>query len=142
MTISGAVVAWLRGYEGGFELTDAISTDQLEADPEAYGVFRTPGGAVTEFVDGSRDVTVNYLFLARQPSQTDGLRADAHEWLEGLERWIRTQSMRRKLPVLDGGRICFGVEVTNSYAAEEQTDAETVYQLTLAINYFEEATTE
>lgn len=140
MTISGAVVEWLRGYEGGFELTDAISTDQLKAEPEAYGVFRTPGGSTEEFVDGSRDVTVNYLFLARQPSQTDGLRADAHEWLEGLERWIRAQSMRRKLPELDQGRHCIGVSVASSYAAEEQTEAETVYQLTLAINYYEEAT--
>lgn len=139
MTISGAVVEWLRGYDGGFELTDAISTDQLEAEPEAYGVFKTPGGAVTEFVDGSRDVTVNYLFLARQPSQTDGLRKDAHEWLEGLERWIRAQSMRRKLPALGNGRSCISVRVASSYAAEEQTDAEIVYQLTLAINFYEEA---
>ncbi len=141
MTISGAVVEWLRGYDGGFELTDAISTDQLEAEPEAYGVFKTLGGAVTEFVDGSRDVTVNYLFLARQPSQTDGLRKDAHEWLEGLERWILMQNIRRKLPALGNGRECYGVSVANSYAAEEQTDAEITYQLTLAINYFEEAMT-
>lgn len=139
MTISEAVVAWLKGYEGGFELTDAVSTDLLEAMPEAYGVFKSPGGTIEEFIDGSRDVTVNYLFLARQPSQTDNMRNDAHEWLEGLERWIRAQSMRRKLPELDQGRHCTGVSVANSYAAEEQTEAEIVYQLTLAINYFEEA---
>ena len=139
MTISEAVVAWLKGYDGGFELTDAVSTDLLEAMPEAYGVFKAPGGTIEEFIDGSRDVTVNYLFLARQPSQTDELRNDAHEWLEGLERWIRAQSMRRKLPELDQGRHCTGVSVANSYAAEEQTDAEITYQLTLAINYYEEA---
>ena len=139
MTVSAAVVEWLKGYEGGFELTDAIGTDQLDAAPEAYGVFKTPEDNINEFVDGSREVTVHYLFLARQPSQTDGLRKNAHEWLEGLERWIRTQSMRRKLPALDHGRHCNGVRVSNSYAAEEQTDAETVYQIGLEINYYEEA---
>lgn len=139
MTISGAVVEWLKDYDGGFELTDVIGTDQLEAEPEAYGVFKSPGGITTEFVDGSRDVTVNYLFLVRQPSQTDGQRKDAQQWLEGLETWIRTQNMRRKLPALDGGRSCCGVSVASSYAAEEQTDAEITYQLTLAITYFEEA---
>ena len=139
MTVCEAVAAWLKAYEGGFELTDAISTDQLQAEPEAYGVFKTPGGMVNEFIDGSRDVTVNYLFLARQPSQTDGLRTDAHEWLEGLERWIRAQNMRRQLPKLDDGRTCVGVAVTGSYAAEEQTDSEITYQLTLEISYFEEA---
>ena len=133
------MVEWLRGYDGGFELTDMISTDQLEATPESYGVFKAPGESVQEFVDGSRDVTVNYLFLARQPSQTDGLRKDAHEWLEGLERWIRTQSIRRRLPALDNGRYCVAVSVANSYAAEEQTDSDIIYQLTLAITYFEEA---
>lgn len=139
MTVSAAVIDWLKGYEGGFELTDAISTDQLEAEPEAYGVFRTPGGTTTDFIDGSRDVTVNYLFLARQPSQTDGMRKDAHEWLEGLEQWIRTQNIRRMLPKLDAGRKCISVSVAGSYAAEEQTDSEITYQLTLAINYFEGA---
>ncbi len=141
MTVSAAITEWLKGYEGGFELTDAISTDLLEGEPEAYGVFKAPGGNIEEFVDGSRDVTVNYLFLARQPSQNDGLRKDAHEWLEGLERWILMQNIRRKLPALDDGRECYGVMVANSYAAEEQTDAEITYQLTLAINYFEEAMT-
>lgn len=141
MTICAAVVEWLKGYSGGFELMDAVNTDLLEATPEAYGVFKMPGGSTEEFVDGSRDVTVNYLFLARQPSQTDGMRQDAHEWLDGLERWVFMQNIRRKLPALDDGRECYGVMVANSYAAEEQTDAEITYQLTLAINYFEEAMT-
>lgn len=139
MTVSAAITEWLKGYEGGFELTDAISTDLLEGEPEAYGVFKAPGGNIKEFVDGSRDVTVNYLFLARQPSQTDGLRQGAHEWLEGLEGWIRAQSVRRNLPDVGAGRTCFGVSVASSYAAEEQSDSEITYQLMLAINYFEEA---
>jgi hypothetical protein len=141
MTVSAAVTEWLKSYEGGFELTDAISTDLLEGEPEAYGVFKAPGGNIEEFVDGSRDATVNYLFLARQPSQTDSLRKDAHEWLEGLEGWIWAQNMRRNLPDMGAGRTCFGVSVTSSYTAEEQSDAEITYQLMLAINYFEEART-
>lgn len=139
MTVSTAVVEWLKGYEGGFELTDTIGTDQMDATPEAYGVFKTPEDSIEEFVDGSRDVTVHYLFLARQPSQTDGMRKDAHEWLDGLERWIWAQSMRRRLPALGGGKSCISVSVANSYTAEEQTESETIYQLTLAITYFEEA---
>jgi hypothetical protein len=139
VTISESVEQWLRGYEGGFEPMDGISTDRLAEEDEAFGMFKTPQDTEIEFVDGSRDVTVHYLFLARQPSKTDGLRKDAHEWLEGLERWIRTQGMRRRLPVLDQGRHCNSVRVSNSYAAEEQTDAETVYQIGLEINYYEEA---
>lgn len=141
MTISESMVEWLRGYEGGFELTDEISTDRLEeAEPEAFGVFKAPGGGYTEFVDGSRDVAAYYLFLARQPSQTEGLRLDAHEWLEGLERWIRAKNMRRELPDLGECRTCFNVRVTNSYAPENQTDAGITYQLGMEIDYFEGVT--
>ncbi len=139
MTVSESVVRWLRGYEGGFELVDEIKTDQLSEESEAYGIFKTPQDSEVVFVDGSRDVTVHYLFLARQPSQTDGMRQSNQAWLEGLESWIRRQNRLRALPEMDQGRICFGVSVTNSYAAETQGNAETVYQLGVAIQYYEEA---
>lgn len=139
MTISESVVEWLKGYEGGFELTDAITTDLLDCTPEAYGIFKAPGGHETVFINGDRDVIVNYLFLARQPSQTDGLRQKAHAWLDGLEQWIRIKDMRRQLPALNGSRTCCRVRIANTYAAEEQNDAETVYQIGLEIDYIEEA---
>ncbi len=136
MTISESVIEWLHGYEGGFELIGEIKTDQLSEDAESFGVFNTPRDSEVVFVDGSRDVTVHYLFLARQPSQTDDMRQSNQAWLEGLERWIRQQNRLRVLPEMDQGRTCFSVSVTGSYAAEEQNSAETVYQLGVAISYF------
>lgn len=139
MSIGESVVAWLKGYDGGFELTDQISTDRLEAAPEAYGIFKMPSDDVRNFVNGSRDVTAHYLLMARQPAQTNRMRVDNHKWLEGLERWIREQTMRRNLPDLGDGRTCFTVSVADSYAAEDQGDAEITYQISVAVNYFEEA---
>ena len=141
MSIGESIAAWLKGYDGGFELTDQISTDRLEATPEAYGIFKAPGDETRRFVDGSRDATVHYLFIARQPAQTNRMRIGNHEWLEGLERWIREQTMRRALPDLGAGRTCFAVTVADSYAAEEQSDAEITYQISVAVEYFEEART-
>lgn len=141
MSIGESVAAWLKSYDGGFELTDQISTDRLEATPEAYGIFKAPGDETRRFVDGSRDATVHYLFIARQPAQTDRMRIGNHKWLEGLERWIREQTMRRALPDLGAGRTCFAITVADSYAAEEQSDAEITYQISVAVEYFEEART-
>lgn len=138
MTISESIVEWLRGYEGGFELTDAVTTDLLECTPEACGIFKMPGGHEIAFINGNRDVEVNYLFLVRQPSQTEGLRKKAHVWFDEFEKWIRVKDMRRQLPTLGDGRTCYKVFIKSSYAAEEQTDAETIYQLSLAISYSEE----
>lgn len=151
MTITESITAWLKGWEGGIEVEDLISTDQLAAAPdEAYGVFKAPGDTATEFVDGSRDVTAHFLFLARQPSQTDGMRVGNQAWLEDFERWVRAQNMARQLPVLDDeednsepfvSRSCYAVSIAGSFSMETQTESESVYQITLAISYFEEAMT-
>lgn len=139
MSIGESIAAWLKGYEGGFELTDLISTDRLEAAPEAYGIFKMPSDDVQDFLDGSRDVTAHYLLMARQPAQTNRMRVSNHEWLEGLEGWIRRQAMARNLPELGNGRVCYTVSVADSYAAEDQNDAEITYQISVAVNYYEEA---
>ena len=140
MTITESITAWLHGYAGGIEAGDLISTDQLAAAPsEAYGVFKSPGDTVREFVDGSRDVTAHFLFLARQPSQTDGMRVGNQAWLEDFERWVRAENMARNLPQLDESRSCYAVNIAGSFAMETQTESESVYQITLAISYFEEA---
>lgn len=139
MTVVEGLVNWLGGYEGGLELVDGLKIDRLEADGQTDGIFKAAQDSQTVFVDGSRDVTVHYLLVVRQPSQTDGMRQDNHEWLEGLERWIYAQNRRQNLPDLGEGRVCFGVQVTNSYAAEVQDETDTVYQVGVAVQYFEEA---
>lgn len=166
MTITESITAWLHGYAGGIEAGDLISTDQLAAAPSegkvanplglqageagrgrsnrrfgsrAFGVFKAPGDTVREFVDGSRDVTAHFLFLARQPSQTDGMRVGNQAWLEDFERWVRAENMARNLPQLDESRSCYAVNIAGSFAMETQTESESVYQITLAISYFEEA---
>lgn len=138
MTVSQAVVEWLNGYDGGVELADSVGIDHLEAEKESRGVFKAPGGRIEEFINGSRDVTANYIFCVRQPAQTNDLRKDANEWLEGLEKWVCARDMQRQLPDLqESGREIYQVRVTNTYAPEDQTDAEITYQLGLAVLYFE-----
>lgn len=139
MTVLEAAAQWLRGYEGleGME----FSVSRLEAETEACGLFRAPGGGETVFVDGSRDVTACFLLWVRFPAQTDALRREAHEWLDGLEAWIRAQNRRGSLPELGGGRVCFGVSVSAGSAPGEQTEDEIFERLTLAVSYQEEGKT-
>ena len=139
MTISESIIQWLRGYSGGIEATDKITTDQLSADGETYAVFKSPGDIIKNFVGGSRDVTAYYLFICRQSSQTNDMRISNQAWMEGLEHWIRAQNLKRKLPDLGQGRTCWGVSIANSYTMQEQTDSGTVYQFSIEINYHEEA---
>lgn len=139
MTISESIIEWLRGYSGGIEATDRITVDQLSAQDETYGVFKAPGDVVTQYIGGAKDVTAYYLFVARQPSQTNAMRISNQGWMEGLERWIHDQNIARDLPVLEGKRHCWGISIANSYTTQEQDNDGTVYQFSVAINYSEEA---
>ena len=139
MTISESIIEWLRGYSGGIEATDKITVDQLSAADETYGVFKSPGDLVTEYIGGARDITSYFLFLSRQPSQTDDMRISNQGWMEGLEKWIYSQNLRRNLPALSDGRSCWSIAVANSYTLQEQDDDGIIYQFSIEIKYTEEA---
>ena len=138
MTISESIIEWLRGYSGGIEATDRITVDQLGTNDETYGVFKAPGDQVTQYIGGSRDVTAYYLFICRQPSQTNDMRISNQAWMEDLEAWIRAQNISRNLPQLEGKRSCWGISIANSYTLQDQSDSGTIYQFSIAINYTEE----
>lgn len=137
MTITQSIIEWLAGYDGGIEVDEGVNTDMLAANAEAYGLFRTPGNVVTEFVHGGRDVTTYLNLIVRQPSQTESMRRSNQAWMEQLERWVREQNMRRSLPHLNGGRECYAVAIANSFYMQEQTETESVYQIAIAVHYTE-----
>jgi len=138
MTISESIIQWLRGYSGGIEASDRITVDQLGANSDTYGVFKAPGDVVTHYIGGDRSVTAYYLFVCRQPSQTNGMRISNQAWMEGLEAWIRAQNIARNLPVLEGKRSCYAIAIANSYTLQEQDDDGSVYQFSIEISYTEE----
>lgn len=137
MTITQSIIEWLAGYDGGIEVDEGVNTDMLAANAEAYGLFRTPGNVVTEFVHGGRDVTTYLNLIVRQPSQTESMRQSNQAWMEQLERWVREQNMLRRLPHLDDGRECYAVAISNSFYMQEQTETESVYQIAIAVHYTE-----
>ena len=138
MSITESIIRWMQGYSGGIDIADQIRVDQLLAMNEGLGIFKSPGDEITEYIGGARDVTANFLFLICQPSQTNAMRVENQLWLEGFEKWVRDQNRARKLPELSGGRKCIWIEISNSFAIQQQTESETVYQITITIDYFEE----
>lgn len=138
MSITESIIQWMQGYSGGVEIADDIRVDQLLAMGESMGIFKSPGDQVTQYIGGAREVTANFLFLICQPSQTNAMRMENQQWLEGFESYVRDQNRRRKLPKLGGGRICTWIDISNSFAIQQQTESETIYQITITIEYFEE----
>ena len=135
-SVAESLVTWLLGYSG-ILTAERVDTDQVGDEAVSMGVLKAPGRNVTTFVDGSKDVTAYFLFRAKRAGQEDEMRVDNQAWLEGLETWVREQSLARSLPSLSGGRACYAVAVSESAYLLEATDAEIVYQIGLEVSYSE-----
>lgn len=141
MTVTQAIKNWLAAYGGGVEFDESLSTDQLAAGAEAYGLFKTPTDTVTPYVNGERDITTYRQMLIRQPSQTERMRVSNQAWMEDLERWIHTANLRRDMPELGSGRECYAVAVANTFYLQDQTEMDSVYQINIQISYVERIVT-
>ena len=137
MTVTQSVIEWLHGFGGGIEVDEGVSTDQLAAAAEAYGMFRTPGDISIDFVHGGRDVITYLNFIVRQPSQTESMRRSNQAWMEQLQSWVREMNIQRSLPLMDNGCECYAVAIANSFSVQDQTETEAVYQITIAVHYTE-----
>lgn len=136
-TVSQAIIKWLHGFES-ISIDEDIDTNQLQAMANAYGLYKTPQTVVIPYVDGTRDVTAYYLFMARQRAQSETERKNSEGWLETLESWVLRQNRERNLPVLEIGLACQSIRVANVPSMQYLESGEAVFQLTISINYIDE----
>ena len=135
-SVSEAIVTWLY-TNTTISVDKTIDTDQLATEAAAYGLYKTPQTVIKPFIDGSRDITAYYSFLARQKSAQEATRKASQSWLEALEAWVRGKNMASDLPALGTGRTCNYVGIANSYALQSTEEQDAVYHLTIAVNYTE-----
>ena len=138
MTVGESLIKWLYTF-GNIEIdqTIIIETDQLDAAPGSYGLYKEPTKTITVFVDGSQDVAERYYFMVRQASKTNPDRVSNQTWMEALERWVFEQNLKRNLPKLEGKRQCYGVGIAvSAYMVETETDT-AAYQISFEIHYTE-----
>jgi len=138
MTVSQAIVTWLY-TNTTISVDETVDTDMLAANAAALGLYKTPQTNVITYTNGTRDVTAYYTFHVRQRSNVEVTRQTNQAWLEAFETWVRSQSRARVLPTLTAPLYCEDVFIANTFSAQEQETDETIYQLTLGINYIDKA---
>lgn len=137
MTINESLKNWLYGFDN-IEVDDRVNTDKLDGEAESYGLFKQATQEVTPFIDGSRDVTAYFYFLARQSAKSEKARLSNIAWMEQLERWVFEKNRKRELPELDGPRSCNRVTISvGAYMSESENSETAQYQLSISINYTE-----
>ena len=138
MTVSQSMSEWLA-TNPTVDVDAGMDTDTLAAQALAIGLYKTPQMDVKPYMRGARNVTAYYNFLLRQRTNQEAKRQDNQAWLEALERWVSAQQRSRNLPALDTGRSCQRIFIANSFYLMDAENDEGVYQLTIGINYTEQA---
>lgn len=138
MTVSQAIVTWLY-TNNTIAADDTVDTDTLAANAAAYGLYKTPQTSIIPYVDGTRDITAYYTFMLRQRSNEDTKRQSNQAWLEALETWVQSKRRSRTLPTLTAPMYCEDIFVANSFSMTDAEADESVYLLTLGINYIHKA---
>lgn len=131
MTIAKSLSEWLKSI---LDIVK-IDTEQIGADIDSYGLYRSPDRQVESYIDDAYTITEYYQFFAKQSSQTESERLDNDEWLEYVTYTIDDKSYCEDFPNLDNDRVCTGIELTGQpYSLESESD-ETIFAMTIKITY-------
>lgn len=133
MTISQAIVQWLKCYEA-----IKIETNHVQDGSDKYGLFKSPNRDIKNFINQEYEITEYYQFLARQSCHSDSERKEADEWLEDLTYWADDYSYNYEYPELDGSRKILSIEITGNPYPMEADGREALYQIALSITYIRE----
>lgn len=131
MTIAKCLSEWLKSI---LDIVN-ISTEQIGADIDSYGLYRSPDRNTESYIDDSYAITEYYQFFAKQSSQTESERLDNDEWLEYVTYTIDDKSYCEDFPALDKDRVCIGIELTGQPYSLESASDETIFAMTIKIKY-------
>ena len=133
MTVSAYITELLELY-GDVE----IDINHVADGSDKYGLFKSPSRNITEFNDGSYEITEFYQFLARQNTLSQSERKEADEWLEDLAYWADDFGFNYEFPELDRNRRVTGFSITGNPYPMEVENRGTLYQISLSITYIKE----
>lgn len=132
MNITESIIKWLEEcpYIGK---VNAFDVNQVQAKNDSVGLFKQPTVNVTEFIDGSKQVTEYYYFLFKKAVQIKPDRLKNEEYLRRIEDWIGAQELGGNYP--DIGYPVDGVGMADGYYMASSDGKSAAYQLTLEIQY-------
>lgn len=134
MTVSGAVIRWLKTFTPE-ELPHMrqIDTDLMHGTVN-YALVKEPVTNVRHFIDGTEVHKDHYQILARLPSQTDTDCVDNGEWLEELTDWICRKNRAEEFPELENAKVR-KIGVSTPFHMGQTAQGESLYQMTIFIEY-------
>lgn len=135
MTVAESIIQWLKTFPAEeSRKMKRIHMDRQGAETETYALIKEPVQNVTSTVTGREKVTAHYMIMARLSSMTDTDRVTNAGFGERLERWVKEQNQSSNFPLLDRGDVK-AVSVTTPFCVGETSEKESIYQITISIQY-------
>lgn len=132
MTISEYIISFLKLCK-----TIDIETNHVQDGSDKYGLFKSPGRDVQQFIDETYRITENYQFIAKQNCTSSYDRVDSDQWLEDVTYWVDDYPWEHDYPSLgtNDNRTVEMIELTGCPYPMETDGKEALYQMSLSITY-------
>lgn len=135
MTVSESVINWLKGFD--IARVNEINTDLLPAEVKSYSLAKEPVQNVQHFLSGRKVITDHFTIQARLASRTNAARMENSGFGEALEEWIFRQNTAGNYPEVENAKVQ-KVSVTTPFYLGQTQEHDSVYQMTVAIQYMKE----
>lgn len=132
MTVSESIINWLKGY-----VENRVDTDIQSDSVMTFALSKAPTVNVKNYVSGREEHTEYYQFTARLDSQTNLDRIDNQSFFEGFEEWVRLQNREENFPAIENA-VVSKISVSNSFYLGSTAENNSLYQLTIAIQFMKE----
>lgn len=134
MTVSGAIIAWLKTFEvEEYWKMRHIDTDFMHGNVD-YVLMKEPTQNVTTLVTGDKVFEDYYMLQARLPNNTNADNTDNNEFGEELENWVRKKNKNREYPVIPGA-VVTAVGITTPFYVGKVDKGNSIYQMTISVKY-------
>lgn len=138
MTVSEAVIEWLKGFNSDeHQKMNPIDTDKQSAEVDSYSLVKEPIRNEKSYITGRKEFTDHYMIQARLSTQTNTERIENNSFGEALEGWVMEQNQKKNFPVLADATVKEVSVTTPFYMGKTETN-NSVYQMTVALKYEKE----
>ena len=137
MTVIGAIIEWLKGFNSEGWKMSKIDTDIQGPKIDTFSLVKEPTQIVKRYISGKAIYTDHYMVQARLASNEDIDRAENHGFGEALEEYVRTRSKAGDYPEIPGA-VVKSVDITTPFYLGSTNNNSSVYQMTIAIKYEKE----
>ena len=140
MTVSGAIIEWLKEFDPTeYWKMNKINTDVMHGDVD-YALVKEPIRNVKNFISGTQIITEHYQLRARLDSINDNDSVDNGAWLEALTNWIDKRNQEKVYPEVESGAVQ-EIGISSPFYMGRSEDKKAIYQLTIFIRIRKESTT-